>query len=246
MLAVLGVKGTADPAPPPAKQRAVPITRAAECRWTATPITIDGKLDEAAWGKAQLLDGFAVYWENRPPKTATKARLLWDDKYLYFAAEMEDSDLYADITEHNGMCWLNDVFELFFKPAEDKLAYYEFQVNAANTQLEMFLPSRGSGGYGRFRHGRLGIESEVALQGTLNNWQDKDTGWTVEGRIPWTGFQATGGKPNAGDHWRFALCRYDYSVAFDRTETSSSAPLTRPDFHHYEDYGKLTFVGAQE
>jgi hypothetical protein len=244
LLVWFGVRGTAEPAPREDKP-AVRATPAAECRWAATPITIDGKLDEAAWARAQAIDGFAVFWENRPPKTATKARLLWDDKYLYFAAEMEDTDLYADIKEHNGMCWLNDVFELFFKPAEDKVAYYEFQVNAANTQLEMFLPSRGAGGYGRFHHGRLGIESAVVLKGTLNEWQDKDTGWTVEGRIPWTGFQATGGKPNAGDKWRFALCRYDYSVGFDRTETSSSAPLTRPDFHHYEDYGQLTFVGAE-
>jgi hypothetical protein len=246
---VLGSQGFRekdDPVRQPAKKEAVPITRAAECRWTAAPITIDGKLDEAAWSKAQILDGFAVFWENRPAKTATKARLLWDDTNLYFAAEMEDWDLYADIREHNGMCWLNDVFELFFKPAADKLAYYEFQVNAANTQLEMFLPSRGAGGYGRFRHERLGIESAVVLQGTLNHWQDKDTGWTVEGRIPWTGFHATGGKPKAGDKWRFALCRYDYSVGFEQIETSSSAPLTKPDFHHYEDYGQLTFVGPQE
>src|SRR5260370_42180979 len=82
-----GVRGTADPGRP--VEKAVPATPAAECRWTATPITIDGKLDEAAWGKAQVIDGFAVFWEKRPPRTATSARLLWDDKYLYFAAEME-------------------------------------------------------------------------------------------------------------------------------------------------------------
>jgi hypothetical protein len=225
---------------------APPAVRAAECRWAASPIQIDGMLDEPAWEKAQLLKDFAVYWENRPAKTATKARLLWDDRYLYFAAEMEDTDLYADVREHNGMCWYNDVFELFFKPAEDSLKYYEFQVNAANTQLEMFLPSRGAGGYGRFHHERLGIESKVTLLGTLNHWQDKDTGWTVEGRIPWTGFQPTGGKPRAGDKWRFALCRYDYSVSFDHAELSSTAPLTRSDFHRYEDYGELTFVGPAE
>src|SRR5262249_59427283 len=85
-----------------------------------------------------------------PAKTATKARLLWDDNYLYFAAEMEDSDLYADVTQRNGMTWTNDVFELFFKPVEKKLAYYELQVNAANTQLELYFPSRGSGGYHPF------------------------------------------------------------------------------------------------
>jgi hypothetical protein len=224
----------------------VPAVRSAECRWAAGAITLDGKLDESAWEGAMVIKDFAVFWENRLPKTATKARLLWDEKYLYFAAEMEDSDLYATIKEHNGMCWLNDVFELFFKPRSDQLGYYEFQVNAANTQLEMFLPSRGAGGYGRFANRRLGIESAVTLQGTLNHWEDRDTGWTVEGRIPWTAFQPTGGKPMAGDKWRFSLCRYDYSVAFEHTETSASAPLSQSDFHRYEDYGELTFVGPKE
>jgi hypothetical protein len=218
--------------------------RAAECRWAVNRIKIDGVLNDVAWDKAQVLQDFVVFWQKRKAKTATKARLLWDDKNLYFSAEMEDSDLYADVTERNGMTWTNDVFELFFKPSEDKLLYYEFQVNAANTPLELFFPSRGSGGYQRFAPlTRLGMESAVKLQGTLNKWDDKDKGWTVEGRIPWTAFQAAGGKPKVGEKWRFALCRYDYSVALDRPELSSTAPLTQPDFHRYEDYGELTFMG---
>ena len=120
-------------------------------------------------------------------------------------------------------------------------------MNAANTPLELFLPSRGSGGYRRFAPvTRLGLESAVRLRGTLNRWEDKDRGWTVEGRIPWTAFKPTGGRPRPGAKWRFALCRYDYSVTLDRPELSSTAPLTEPDFHRYEDYGELTFVGPRE
>jgi Carbohydrate family 9 binding domain-like len=233
-------RGAAEP------DKSVPAVRTAECRRAAGSILIDGKLEEPAWQQAQVLKDFAVYWEHRVPKTATRARLLWDDHYLYFAADMDDSDLYADVTEHNGMCWFNDVFELFFKPSERRLGYYEFQVNAANTQLEMYLPSRGAGGYGRFHHGRLGLESRVVLRGTLNHWEDEDQGWTVEGRIPWTAFQPTGGQPGVGDKWRFALCRYDYSAAFEQPELSSTAPLTDASFHHYEDYGELIFTGTRD
>jgi hypothetical protein len=243
LLAGVGCVEPAEPAAEKAKDEGPPVVRSAECRWATGPIVIDGKADEAAWDKAQVLKDFAVYWQKRQPKTATKARLLWDENYLYFTADMEDTDLYADVKERNGMTWNNDVFELFFKPRKDKLAYYEFQVNAANTQLELFLPSRGSGGYQRFAPlTKFGMKSAVKLRGTLNNWQDKDEGWTVEGRIPLTAFETSGDKPKAGDKWRFALCRYDYSVAFDRIETSSTAPLTQPDFHRYEDYGELTFV----
>jgi hypothetical protein len=248
LVAVLAWSGYTDP--PPANSAVQdggpPAVRNAECRRAVGKITLDGVLAEDAWGKAQVLSDFAVYWEKRKPRTATKARLLWDDDNLYFAGEMEDADLYADIKQHNGMCWLNDVFELFFKPSAERLAYYEFQVNALNTQLEMFLPSRGGGGYLRFsKPGRMGMVSAVKLRGTLNDWKDRDQGWTVEGRIPWSAFQATGGRPKAGEVWRFALCRYDYSVAFEQPETSSSAPLTQSNFHRYEDYGELRFVGGK-
>jgi len=246
-VALGGCAGTENAAANPITDAEPAVVRSAECRWAANPIKIDGKLDDAAWQKAQIPKDFAVYWQRRPARTATKARLLWDNQYLYFSAEMQDSDLYADVKEHNGMIWSNDVFELFFKPAQDQLAYYEFQVSAANTQLELFFPSRGSGGYHRFAPlTKLGVESAVQLQGTLNNWRDKDIGWTVEGRIPLTGFEISGSKPRAGAKWRFALCRYDYSAAFDRPELSSTAPLTQSDFHRYEDYGELVFVGPQE
>ncbi len=247
LLAALFAGSVTTEQPAPAGEGGLPpVVRSAECRRAAGRITLDGVLDEAAWKEAPVLSAFAVYWQKRKAKSATKARLLWDDERLYFAAEMEDADLYADVKEHNGMCWLNDVFELFFKPSADRLTYYEFQVSALNTQLEMLLPSRGAGGYPRFgKGGRLGIASQVKLRGTLNKWQDRDDGWAVEGAIPWTAFQATGGRPKVGAVWRFALCRYDYSTAFDRPELSSSAPLTQPEFHRYEDYGELKFVGGK-
>src|SRR5262249_45427389 len=110
-----------------------------ECRWAEGPITLDGKADEAAWKSAQVIDNFGLPWlgdQARPARTKTTAKLLWDREYLWFFAEMEDSDLYATIKEHDGQLWENDVFELFFKPAVDKPGYYEFQVNAAGAILD--------------------------------------------------------------------------------------------------------------
>jgi glucose/arabinose dehydrogenase len=231
---------------PPAK--ATPPT-AFECRWAETPITIDGKAGEEAWKHAQVIDHFYLPWlkDARRARTATKARLLWDREYLYFFAEMEDTDLYADVTEHDGETWDNDVFELFFKPSDDRPGYYEFQVNAAGTIMDMFLPRRNSGGYKRFKKdGDFHIDAKVRLRGTLNHWQDKDQGWSVEGRIPWKDFFRTGGRPAVGERWKFALCRYDYSVDFEGPELSTCAPLRSqnfPDFHHWEDYASLRFVG---
>src|SRR4051812_35281466 len=159
-----------------------------ECRWTDTPIKITGKGTDPAWKHAQTIDHFYLPWlgdSARAAKTKTKAKLLWDREYLYFFADMEDGDLYADIKEHNGMLWNNDVFELFFKPSDAKPGYYEFQVNAAGAVLDMFIPRRGAGGFERFKNdGKFHIDAKVDLRGTLNKWTDKDDGWSVEGKMP--------------------------------------------------------------
>src|SRR5262249_13853292 len=221
-----------------------------ECRFTELPIKIDGKGDDEAWKHAQTIDTFYTPWlgeKARPGKTKTKAKLLWDREYLYFFADMEDADLYADIKEHNGTLWHNDVFELFFKPADDKPGYYEFQVNPACAVLDCFFPRRNAGGFERFKNDtKFHVEAKVNLRGTLNNWTDKDDGWSVEGRIPWTDFLKTGGRPERGEKWKFALCRYDYSVDFEGPELSTCAPLKKPSFHQFEDYATLTFVGPEK
>jgi glucose/arabinose dehydrogenase/mono/diheme cytochrome c family protein len=220
-----------------------------ECRWAATPPVIDGKIDEAVWKNAQVIESFTKGWETeaaRKPATHTKARLLWDREYLYFSCDMQDTDVYASVKEQDGTTWFDDVFELFFKPAKEKTGYYEFEINAANAKLDMFMPSRGSGGLAR--HGKdrdFHIESAVQVHGTLNNYADQDTGWTVEGRIPWRDFLPTGGRPAPGEVWQHALCRYDYSAGLNNPDLSCTAPLSKPNFHLWEDYIPLKFVGAE-
>ena len=217
-----------------------------ECRRAKEPIKLDGVADEDVWKGAEAINDFTLAWlgkDKRAAKTKTVAKLLWDDEYLYFHADMVDHDLYADITEHDGQTWDNDVFELFFMPDTSKLGYYEFQASAAGTRMDMFLPSRGSGAFRRWKAAHdFAWEVKVARQGTLNKYTDRDEGWSVEGRFPWRDFAPTGGRPAPGAQWKFALCRYDYSVDFAEPELSSCAPLQVLSFHRYEDYAVLKFV----
>ena len=187
------------PIPEPLKQ---PPPSSFECRWADTPITLDGVADEPAWKTAQAIAAFHLPWlgdKARLGRTATTAKLLWDREYLYFLADMEDSDLFADVTEHDGELWNNDVFELFFRPAADKTGYYEFQVNAAGTTFDAFYPKYDATTIvENYKKGEFHMESKVKLRGTLNKRDDADKGWSVEGRIPWTDFMRTGGRPGRG------------------------------------------------
>ncbi|MDP7206796.1 MAG: sugar-binding protein, partial [Pirellulaceae bacterium] len=82
----------------PAKEPARHAPGSYTCRWTTQTITLDGKGDEAAWDRADQIESFSVPWsEGQSPKTGTHARLLWDRTYLYFLADMEDHDLFADV-----------------------------------------------------------------------------------------------------------------------------------------------------
>ena len=217
-----------------------------ECRWVDAPIQIDGRIDETAWKAAQVIDRFYLPWlgdKARDASTTTRARLLWDREFLYFSAEMTDHDLFADVRERDGQTWDNDVFELFFKPSRAHTGYYEFQVNALATPLDMFIPRREPGLYERQKSdGDFDWKWAVKLRGTLDRRDDQDEGWTVEGRIPWTDFMRTGGRPAVGESWQFALCRYDYSQPGSDPELSTCAPLrskTYADFHAHENYATL-------
>ena len=216
-------------------------TREVPCRRAGQAPAIDGKLDDPAWAGAAVISRFPAFWSGAPSGDGTKARLLWDDDFLYFAATMDDAELRSSGVRRNDRLWLGDVFELFFKPDEGRPAYYEFQVNPRSVILELAFPERGFDFATLAARPPLGLEAIAAPDGTVDRPGDRDRSWSVEGRIPWSAFGPSGGRPRAGSAWRFALCRYDYGPDGTTPVLTSSAPLRRPSFHRFEDYGRLVF-----
>ena len=220
------------------------VTRAAVCRFTREPPVLDGKLDDRCWQRAVAIDRFASFWTDPPTsRPGTIAYLVWDDDALYYAGSMTDAELRSFGTKRNDHLWNGDVFELFLKPSAERPEYYEFQANPRGVVFEVPFPKRGHDFGGFAKAPVLGSKAVVAVKGTLDETGDRDEGWSVEGRIPWSAFAATGGKPKPGAEWLFAICRYDYGKEGTAPVTMSSAPLTRSSFHRYEDYGKLRFAG---
>ena len=273
LIVVLCVEATTSGAPPAAAKpqatkpaRAKPVPKPAakpsatvpprptpptyECRWATGPITLDGVADEAAWAAAQPIEAaaFNLPWVKtgpRPAKTQTRARMLWDNQHLYFYAEMEDGDLFADVKEHDGDTWNNDVFELFFKPDPKKTGYYEFEVSPAGTHFDMFAPERNLELFRTYvKKDPFTWKTAIVRRGTLNKRDDRDAGWSVEGRIPWIDMIHTGGRPLADEIWSYALCRYDYDATWERPDLSTCVPLSHADFHKTEEYAPIKFLAA--
>jgi len=224
------------------------------CRRATAPIKLDGVLDEADWARAMVVKPFWRLADDtglQPAADQTEVRLLWDNEYLYIGATMEDKDLTATFTKHDDQLWTDgDVFEFFVKPSADSYRYYEFHVNPLNTTLDLGFPRRGSTGWNLMVAFESGIKTAVKLDGTLNNPDDVDRGWTAEIAIPLAAFKGVkeAGEPKAGTVWKFAPCRYNYSVHLPAEmiagcELSSAArDLKVRCFHNYENYLPLVFT----
>jgi len=247
LLTIAAVAALASPGPQVEGQAKVKpeATEQAVCRRVAQPPTLDGKLDDPCWAGADVIDKFPAFWAGTPSGSGTKARLAWDDDNLYFSAAMTDREMRAFGTRRNDHLWNGDVFELFFKPSPASPAYYEFQVNPKSVIFEIAIPSRGFPLDKLVAAPPMGTTAVAVVDGTLDTPGDVDRGWTVEGKIPWTTFAPSGGRPTTGDVWRFALCRYDYGPEGTRPVLMSSAPLGQPSFHRHEDYGRLIFAAAR-
>jgi hypothetical protein len=216
--------------------------RLVPCKRARGKITIDGKLDEPAWQRAYLIEQFRVPGTLAKAERPSSTRLVWDDENLYLAMVMEDHDVYAMKKEHDSFTWEDDVCELFVKPSDVDHPYYEIHINPLGTTLDLRFGRRGAGHIDRWRPWESGIKVAVKVSGTVNDWKDKDKGWLVEAAIPLQAFAGTTPKPQLGDRWRFAICRYNYSVYLDEgKELTTSAPLTQVNFHYFEAYDILEF-----
>ena len=187
------------------------------------PPAIDGILDDAAWQAAPWTEPFIdIRGEDRPaPQWDTRAKIAWDDDYLYVAARLEEPHLWATLAERDAILYREHDFEVFLDPDGDALAYYELEINALGTEFDLFLdrPYQRRG-KANIAWDFAGLRSAVHLDGTLNDPSDEDGGWSVEIAIPWSALV-----PPAG----FSLAAADDSVrdaAGDGTRARS--PGTRP------------------
>ena len=69
----------------------------------SSPITIDAKLDDAAWRNAPSVGPFNFHANpGDPANQQTSVKLLWDDENLYLGYEMDDKRISAYVTERHG------------------------------------------------------------------------------------------------------------------------------------------------
>jgi hypothetical protein len=204
---------------------------------------MDGRLDEAIWSRAPRSPRFVDILTGSRTIHDTHAMVVWDEHNLYIAYRIEEPFLYAKYTNHNDPIYYDNDVE-FFIAGRDAYYEFEINgfntcyevfflwndayekggfAGAPEFARSNLKPFNGVGFKNHPRGGRLGNftwsypgkQTAVHLDGTINNDQDRDRGWTVELRFPWKGLEWLAKAenralpPKEGDVWRMDFSRFN-------------------------------------
>jgi hypothetical protein len=234
LLAQTPAPAQAPPAPAP------PIPRY-EVKRAASPITVDGKLDEAGWAKASAPATLQFFWESQTgAKQKTLAKILWDDQALYLGFEADDADINGQLTERDSAVYRDDALEIFINPnPKQEVLYYGFEMNVRGALYDYLNYTERT-----FfkRYDATNVKIVTTVRGTLNVRTDTDEGWTLEASIPWQNFEELSRRPAVGAIWKANINRWD-GVEPARRMSEWSDPVQRTAWPHgAARFGELVFV----
>ena len=189
------------------------------CYKTTNEVILDGKLTEKAWESATWTDPFVDIEGDLKPKPYhdTRVKMLWDENYFYFAALLEEPHVWAKLKQRDAIIYKDNDFEIFLDPDGDTHNYYELEVNAFETEWDLFLlkPYHDGDKVVVDSWDIPGLITKVHVDGTLNDPTDTDKSWSVEIAIPWKAFISnyrSNTPPKDDEQWKVNFSRVHWAT----------------------------------
>lgn len=189
------------------------------CFRTWDDFEIDGRLDEYDWLTLPWSEDFVdIEGDLKPlPYKKTNMKMLWNDKFLFIAAKLEDDHIWGKIKTHDAVIYLDNDFEVFIDPDCDNHNYFELEVNALATIWDLVLrkPYRDESDVAMNAYEMKGVKVGVHIEGTINEPSDIDKYWTIEIAIPWNAikeFNSAANPPKDGDQWKINFSRVQWET----------------------------------
>lgn len=134
----------------------------------------------------------SVFFVGSDSQAQATIRLAYDDEYLYILTERLDEYIIND----TNLGIENDSIDILLNMGAKDKAGYDDQVYKFNLSLSGLTGgSRGTENNRFTSHAMPGVQTTNRVYGTLNDYEDTDTGFVVEAKIPWS---VIGGKPEDG------------------------------------------------
>lgn len=212
--------------------------------FTKNKIKIDGKLDDKAWKSVEYItDFFDIRGKDYPaPVKKTSVKFLYDNDNLYVGALLKENDIRAKLTKRDDIVWKDNDFEVFLDPFGDGKLYYELEVNALGTVMDLIMekPYKDGGSF-LLNWDIKGLELKVTCNGSLNDSSDKDEDWCVEMAIPFDALRRDFKDPRDNKVWRLNLSRVQW-MRPDKEENWVLSPTGVVDIHRPDKWAYLRFV----
>lgn len=203
------------------------------CYRTPVPLNVNGVIDEPSWADAEWSEEFVDITGDpklRPP-LHTRIKMLWDENYLYLAAELQEPHVWASLRVRDTVIFHDNDFELFIDPEGNGINYYEIEINALGTVWDLMLTKAyRMGGKPLTGWDLTGLRSGISIKGSLNDPLSPDTSWTVEMALP-IGELMKGKdprkRPDDGVQWKLNFSRVEWeTIADGPSYRKKSDPVT--------------------
>jgi hypothetical protein len=203
---------------------------------TSSAIKIDGEGNDASWNKVAWSQPFIdIEGENKPTYN-TQVKMLWDETYFYILAKIEEPHVWANLKQKDTIIFYNNDFEVFIDPDGDTHNYYELELNALNTNWDLFVSKP-------YREGNVvlndwtatGLKSAIKVDGTINNPNDIDKGWVIEMAIPWSVYKKSYFEKNVpkDQFWRVNFSRVNWDFQINNNKYGRKKDAEGKFLHEY-------------
>ncbi len=176
-------------------------------------LKIDGKLDEPAWAKAYTWRAtYPFSQKERVDTPKTVWRITWDEKYLYFAFECEDTDVVSPKRKRDDHVYFDDCAEIMIMSEPRFRVYWELVVGPSGSIYDSIQCKKyDKWGADQYPEATMkGLLTGISIDGTLNKSDDVDKGYTVEMAVPFSQLPGySRALPKKGDKLRFVMIRLD-------------------------------------
>lgn len=181
---------------------------------TSAPVSLDGRLDDAAWQSAAVIDRFyeTSPGDNIEPKVRTVAYITYDDRNFYIGVRCDDPNprlIRAPFVDRDAVIGTDDNIAVFLDTRNDRRSAIELRVNPRGIQGDAIYNDANSN---EDFSPDFYYDTAAAID---------DKGWSAEFRVPFSSLRYGSADPQT---WNILVWRNyprEFRYAFH------SAPLPR-------------------
>lgn len=208
------------------------------------PMRIDANWSKAQWQRAAEIPVQRVMGPVQAFMPTVRAKMMYDDRYVYVIFRVEDKFVRSVATSINGRIWEDSCVEFFFAPdVTNPMAYFNLEINAGGYPLFHVKDPKRPGAPLPSDDDIRKIEIVSTMPRTVDPEIQKPTVWSLEYRIPVEMLTRYAGvrQPAPGVTWNGNFYKCGDKTSNPHWLTWSEVGNPTPNFHLPQFFGELRF-----